>query len=74
VAEGAEVTLAVEPRVSKANVANILDKVHVREVDLLDGQAVRQLVRECQPSKVYHLAAVGVTEPGVDPRLAVQST
>jgi nucleoside-diphosphate-sugar epimerase len=72
VAEGAEVTLAVEPGVSKANVANILDKAHVHEADLRDGQKVQRLVRECQPSKVYHLAAVGVTEPDVDPGLAVQ--
>jgi len=72
VAEGAEVTLAVEPGASAANIAGILGKVRVHEVDLRDGQRVRQLVRECQPSKVYHLAAVGVTEPGVDPRLAVQ--
>jgi len=72
VAEGAEVTLAVEPRASKANIASILDRVRVHEVDLRDGQTVRQLVRECQPSRIYHLAAVGVTEPGIDPRLAVQ--
>ena len=72
VAEGAEVTLAVEPRASKANVASILDKVRVHEVDLRDGQTVRQLVRKCRPSKIYHLAAVGVTEPEIDPRLAVQ--
>jgi nucleoside-diphosphate-sugar epimerase len=72
VAEGAEVTLAVEPGVSQANVASILDKVRVHEVDLREGQMVRQLVRECQPSKIYHLAAVGVTEPDVDPLLAVQ--
>jgi nucleoside-diphosphate-sugar epimerase len=72
VAEGAEVTLAVEPGVHQANVASILDKVRVHEVDLREGQAVRPLVRECQPSKIYHLAAVGVTEPGVDPTLAVQ--
>jgi UDP-glucose 4-epimerase len=71
-AEAAEVTLAVEPRASKANVASILDQVCVREVDLRDGQMVRRLVRECQPSRVYHLAAVGVTDPGVNPRLAMQ--
>jgi len=71
-AEEAEVTLAIEPGASTANVTGILGKVRVYEVDLRDGQKVRQLVRECQPSKVYHLAAVGVTEPDVDPRLAVQ--
>ena len=71
-AEEAEVTLAVEPGASTANVTGILGKVRVYEVDLRDGQKVRQLVRECQPSKIYHLAAVGVTEPDVDPRLAVQ--
>jgi nucleoside-diphosphate-sugar epimerase len=49
-----------------------LDEVSAREVDLCEGHTVRRLVRECQPAKVYHLAAVGVTEPGIDPRLAVQ--
>lgn len=72
VAEGAKVTLAVEPGASAANVVSILGKVRVHEVDLRDGQRVRQLVQECQPHKIYHLAAVGVTEPGVDPTLAVQ--
>jgi nucleoside-diphosphate-sugar epimerase len=72
VAEGAEVMLAVEPGASQANIASILDKVRVHEVDLCEGQMVRQLLRECRPSKVYHLAAVGVTEPGIDPLLAVQ--
>jgi len=72
VAEGAEVTLAVEPGANQANVTIILDKVRVHEVDLRDGQMVQWLVRECQPSKVYHLAAVGVTQPSIDSRLAVQ--
>ncbi len=72
VAEGAAVTLAVEPGASKANVASILGRVRVCEVDLRDSQTVRQLAREFQPSKVYHLAAVGVTDPRVDPRLAAQ--
>ena len=72
VVEGAEVTLAVEPGTNKANVASILDKVRVREVDLRESHMVRRLVRECQPSKVYHLAAVGVTEPGIEPGLAAQ--
>jgi nucleoside-diphosphate-sugar epimerase len=72
VAEGAEVTLAVEPGANQANIAQILDKVRVHEVDLRDGQTVRKLVQECQPHKLYHLAAVGVTDPGVSPTLAVQ--
>lgn len=71
-AEGAEVTLAVEPGASRANIASILDKVRVHEVDLREGQTVQRVVRECRASKVYHLAAVGVTEPGVEPGLAVQ--
>jgi len=72
VAEGAAVTLAVEPGASKANVASILGRVRVCEVDLRDGETIQHLVREFQPSKVYHLAAVGVTDPRVDPRLAAQ--
>ena len=72
VAEEAEVTLAVEPGASRANITSILDRVHVHEVDLRKAQTVWQLVRERQPSKIYHLAAVGVTDPGVDPTLAAQ--
>lgn len=72
VAEGAKVTLAIEPGASQANIVNILDKAQVYEVDLREARMVQQLARECQPSKVYHLAAVGVTEPDIDPRLAVQ--
>jgi nucleoside-diphosphate-sugar epimerase len=72
VAEGAEVILAVEPGASQDNIANVLDKVRIHEVDLREGPRVRRLVRECQPRKVYHLAAAGVTEPGIDPRLTVQ--
>lgn len=72
VAEGADVTLAVESGANQTNVASILGKVRAHEVDLRDGQMVQQLAQECQPSKVYHLAAVGVTDPGVAPTLAAQ--
>lgn len=40
--------------------------------DLRDGSAVEEAVRRSWPHLVYHLAAVGVTAPRVDPLEAVQ--
>jgi nucleoside-diphosphate-sugar epimerase len=39
--------------------------------DLRDAQAVQAAVAESAPQVVVHLAAVGVTNPGVDPGLAL---
>jgi UDP-glucose 4-epimerase len=39
--------------------------------DLRDAQAVQAAVTESAPQVVVHLAAVGVTNPGVDPGLAL---
>lgn len=39
--------------------------------DLRDAQAVQAAVAESAPQVVVHLAAVGVTDPGVDPGLAL---
>ena len=40
--------------------------------DLRDASAVRAIVRTARPVLVFHLAAVGVTEFGIDPVTAVQ--
>ncbi len=40
-------------------------------LDIRDAQSVSALVRRCQPQIVFHLAAVGVTDPAVDPALAL---
>ncbi|HEY73965.1 MAG: hypothetical protein B6I35_04665 [Anaerolineaceae bacterium 4572_32.2] len=40
-------------------------------LDARDGDAVRAIVAEAAPQVVFHLAAAGVTAPGIDPALAL---
>ena len=40
-------------------------------LDVRDSDAVRAIVTDAAPQIVFHLAAVGVTNPGVDPALAL---
>ena len=40
-------------------------------LDVRDADAVRAVVVEAAPQVVFHLAAAGVTDPGVDPALAL---
>jgi len=40
-------------------------------LDVRDANAVRAVVAEAAPQVVFHLAAAGVTDPGVDPALAL---
>ncbi len=39
--------------------------------DICDADAVRDVLADVTPEVVFHLAAVGVTNPGVDPALAL---
>ena len=41
-------------------------------LDVRDGDAVRAIVAEAAPQVVFHLAAVGVTDPGVDAALTLE--
>lgn len=41
-------------------------------LDVRDAESVRQAVNQASPDVVFHLAAVGVTDPNVDPRLALK--
>lgn len=40
-------------------------------VDVREAESVSQAVTRCEPEVVFHLAAVGVTDPAVDPALAL---
>ncbi|MGD2104651.1 MAG: NAD(P)-dependent oxidoreductase [Anaerolineae bacterium] len=40
--------------------------------DVRDGKAVRSAIDRARPDVVFHLAAVGVTDPCIDPMLALQ--
>lgn len=41
-------------------------------LDIRDSESVRQAVNQASSDVVFHLAAVGVTDPKVDPRLALK--
>jgi UDP-glucose 4-epimerase len=53
------------------HVARLPAQVRRLVFDLRDAGAVRAAVAEAVPVMVFHLAAVGVTDPGVDPALAL---
>ena len=69
VATGARVACLLE---SQAEERNLPADVTGHVADLRDGQAVREIVRAIRPAVVFHLAAVGVTDFGVDPMTALQ--
>ncbi len=69
VAAGARVTC---PVVSQAERRSLPSGVAAHVLDLRDAEAVPAAVRAVQPALVFHLAAVGVTEFGVNPLTAVQ--
>lgn len=66
VAAGAQVAVLV------ARAASQPRGVQTHLADLQDAAAVCAAVAAVRPALVFHLAAVGVTEPGVDPLLAVR--
>ncbi len=44
---------------------------HPLPFDVRDGQAVQDAVAQAEPDVVFHLAAVGVTDPAADPMLTL---
>lgn len=46
-------------------------KGHPLAFDIRDAGAVKEVLDDIRPEVVFHLAAVGVTNPGVDPRQAL---
>lgn len=57
VEEKARVFVFVEPNSSLKNIADILDKVVVYEVDITDFESLYKMVKEIGPKKIYHLAS-----------------
>ncbi len=68
---GATVYAGVAPDENPERVAALPAPVHRLLFDLRDAEAVRTAVMEAAPQVVIHLAAVGVTNAGVDPTLAL---
>jgi UDP-glucose 4-epimerase len=71
VAAGACVYAGVAPDESPERVAALPGQARRMVFDLRDAGAVQAAVADAVPQVVVHLAAVGVTNPGVDPALAL---
>ncbi len=70
-AAGATVYAGVAPAENPERVAALPAPVRRLLFDLRDAKAVQSAVAEAVPQIVVHLAAVGVTNAGVDPSLAL---
>ena len=68
---GARVGAGVAPDEPPERVAALPAQVERLVFDLRDAVAVQGAVAEATPQVVFHLAAVGVTNAGVDPSLAL---
>jgi UDP-glucose 4-epimerase len=77
VARGDEVTVLDDLSSGKRENVNAAATLH--EADIRDGAAVRRIVEEARPEKVFHLAAqidvrVSVADPAYDARTNVEGT
>lgn len=68
---GGQVHAGVAPDEKPERAARLPAQVQRLIFDLCDAGAVQAAVEEVVPQVVFHLAAVGVTDPGVDPDLAL---
>jgi CDP-6-deoxy-D-xylo-4-hexulose-3-dehydrase len=69
--EGAEVTVLI-PDTAYERIQDVLRNVALREIDICTDGAVRETMRLVSPEIVFHLAAVGVTDPFVEPEAALR--
>jgi len=68
---GAEVWAGVFPGEAAEQVAGLPQQARRIVLDVQDAASVRRAVADAEPDTVFHLAAVGVADPGVDPHLAL---
>ncbi|HIE38253.1 MAG TPA: NAD(P)-dependent oxidoreductase, partial [Anaerolineae bacterium] len=68
---GAEVWAGVFPGEPPERVEGLPEEVRRIPLDVRDGESVDRAVARCKPEVVFHLAAVGVTDPGVTPFAAL---
>lgn len=68
---GSEIYVGVAPDEKPECIARLPGYARRLTFDLCDAGAVRAAVARAAPQVVFHLAAVGATDPGVDPRLAL---
>ncbi len=72
VVEGAEVSVFMRATSDPCLLADVLDRVMVHEVDICDEVGVREAMARICPDVVFHLAAIGMSEPFVSPPVAVR--
>ena len=68
---GAQVYAGVAPDEKPERVAELPVQVRRLTCDICNAAVVRAAVAEAVPQIVFHLVAVGVTDPGVDPAVAL---
>lgn len=68
---GAQVWAGVFPAETPERVQALSQEATRLPLDVRDSESVAQAVSRCKPEVVFHLAAVGVTDPSVDPALAL---
>jgi nucleoside-diphosphate-sugar epimerase len=68
---GAHIFAGVAPDEASERVAALPEQVQRLVFDLRDIDAVKSAVAEAAPRVVFHLAAVGATDSGVDPSVAL---
>jgi nucleoside-diphosphate-sugar epimerase len=72
VVQGAEVAVFMRASSDPCLLADVLDRVAVHEVDICDEDSVSAVLAHICPDVVFHLAAIGMSEPFVSPPVAVR--
>lgn len=72
VAEGAHVSVFMRATSDRRSLAQVLDQVSVHEVDICDADGVRAAMEATRPQIVFHLAAIGMSEPFISPQIATR--
>lgn len=72
VAEGAHVSAFMRATSDRRSLAEVLDRVSVHEVDICDADSVSAAMARIRPEIVFHLAAIGMSEPFISPKVAMQ--
>jgi CDP-6-deoxy-D-xylo-4-hexulose-3-dehydrase len=71
VREGANIVLLV-PDTDVERIQDVLNQVALYEIDIRTEGAVRAVLQQSSPEIVFHLAAVGVTDPFLEPDVALR--
>jgi nucleoside-diphosphate-sugar epimerase len=72
VTEGADVSVFIRASSDPCLLADVLDRVTVHEADICDEEGVSAAMSQIHPEVIFHLAAIGMSEPFVSPPVAVR--